>query len=125
MISGVGKFYVQIGSAIANQRRIQPITVIGREDENLACTGDRFKVVSLLCDIPSMWNQQQFRIQNSGTNGILWKLKWNTPILPSMVVIIMVVSHGIMLILPVSCWFSVGPLDTFSFADAVQGVQEA
>ena len=46
------------------------------------------------------------------------------PILPIMVVI-MVVSHGIMLILPVSCWFSVGPPDTFSFADAVQGVQEA
>jgi len=36
MISGMGKFYVQIGSAIANQRGIQPITVVGREDENLA-----------------------------------------------------------------------------------------
>ena len=36
MISRMGKFDVQIGSAIANQRRIQPITVVGREDENLA-----------------------------------------------------------------------------------------
>ena len=88
MISGMGKFYVQIGSAIANQRGIQPITVVGREDENLACTGERFKGVSLLCGIPVyLFNVIQCETNNNSESrdpmeiyGNLWN---SQPILPS------------------------------------------
>ena len=77
MISGMGKFYVQIGSAIANQRGIQPITVVGREDENLACTGERFKGVSLFCGIPVyLFNVIQCETNNNSESRILgsyWK----------------------------------------------------
>ena len=124
MISGMGKFYVQIGSAIANQRGIQPITVVGREDENLACTGERFKGVSLLCGIPVyLFNVIQCETNNNsesrilGSYGNLWKpMEFSANSANSAKFI-----HGF----PLYQTSGVRIPDTFSFADAVQGVQEA